>query len=519
MMHLYDMPLLTANQMRLADDLAIQQGLAGEQLMQRAGAAIADAIVRCGPDAGRVVMVIGGGNNGGDALAAATILRKKNAPVTVIPLFPLSQFHGDAAIHLKRAQQAGVKIRPVVHRDQCALLEHWLKRAILVVDAIFGTGLSRPVEGWVAQAIACINQGDRSVLSVDIASGLHSDSGQVLGIAIRATHTLPIAAYKWGHVLNQGVDHSGCLLSPANIGITQSTLHQVMKSLPQDSSQAFLAGQEICHSMLKASRRLKQGAAHKGDFGHVWVVGGSKGYTGAPKLAAQAAFAAGAGLVSILCPDDVYSVIATSSLEVMVHQQRDMPPLDDVADAMVIGSGWGRQQKILLVTLLALKIPLVLDADALNILAANEDVQQKLRVRREKGWVTILTPHPGEAARLLGCSSADVQAKRKESLLALTKKFQCHVVLKGQNSLFSTPELTIFLSRFGSSRLAVAGSGDVLAGMIAARLAMLTGHTDAVKTQQAVLAALVWHGMAGERQDWYLAGQLINNIASMRNDF
>jgi len=498
-------PILTTAQMRSAEQSVIDKKIvSSDELMELAGQAVACASNKTKLDAGRVVIVVGCGNNGGDGFVAARLLRKRQVPVTVIPLFPLRTLKGDNANQAALAAKAGAKIRPATSSSDLNDLNAWLGRAVLIVDAIFGTGLKKTISGWLAQAINCINQANRPILAIDIASGLDGDNGSVLGTAIHADATLPIAAYKWGHWLNQGSEHSGCLLQPAPIGINLEALHHTLKNDPQPSSQSLL----IDKTMIEKAFPKPAAHAHKQTFGHLWVFGGSVGFTGAPKLAAMGAQAVGIGLVSIVCPKDVYEIIASSSLETMVHPQGNTP--SSTANAIVAGPGWGKKQADKLIELFSASCPIVLDADALNMLAEHSNVQTSFLQRRN---LSVLTPHPGEAGRLLGISANLIQQDRLGSALALAKKYHAWVVLKGAQTIIVSPDRHIWINPFGSFHLAVAGTGDILAGMVGALLA--AGEAPEI----AIPAAVGLHGLSGEQKSWHRAGQLPDIIAAQRKSF
>ncbi|MDQ7058894.1 MAG: NAD(P)H-hydrate dehydratase [Ghiorsea sp.] len=494
--------ILTAKQMFAADQATITAGQTSLKLMERAGQAILPLCHQLKLDAGRVVIIVGQGHNGGDGFVAARLLRVKNVPVTVIPLIPIQTLQGDAAIQAKLAQEAGVKIRPATCADDLPALQAWLHRAVIIVDAIFGIGLNKPIQGWIAQAIQAINVMDRPILSVDIASGIDADTGEVLGAAIQATATIPIAAYKWGHWLQQGHSHSGHIFMPANIGIDAKVIQQVQQQFPADATSSLLINDDVIAQAI--TKRDTQ--AHKQTSGHVWVFGGSIGYTGAPKLAAMGAQAIGAGLVSIACPNDVYPIIAASSLEVMVHPQEHA--LWQQADAIIAGMGWNDSQQNTLHQLLQHHAPLVLDAGALNILCDSQKLQTALQQRKA---FTVLTPHPGEAARLLHTNTTDIQKNRLKSALELAETYQTWVVLKGAQTLIASPQKQVWLNPFGSANLAVAGTGDVLAGIIGGLLANQSKKI--LPLEQRMLAAVAIHGLIGEQNNWYRAGQLPSQIA------
>ncbi len=506
--------ILTAAQMRWADEQTVTSGTSAFTLMDRAGRILSSTILELMPDYGRVVIVTGCGNNGGDGFAAAHYLRERRVPVTIVTLVPLAELSGDSKTHADLARAAGVKVREACSDHCIEELTRWLLRAVLVVDAMFGIGLNRQLNASMVDVIHCINQSDRPVLSVDIASGLCADTGVVMGAAVQADYTLPIAASKWGHWLAEGRDYSGKLLNVADIGIADEAIKQSwqytcsVKDAFCVHSTCLINGAFLASAWPERSR-----LTHKGSYGHVCVLGGSVGHTGAPQLAALGSYSAGAGLVTLGCPDDVWPVIAGANLEVMCYPQSAADWQQ--ADAIVAGPGWGVGQGELLQSVLASDKALVLDADALNMIAVDVALQQQL-VRRleQRAAITVMTPHPGEAARLLGCSSADIQHNRKESVLSLTTRYACWVVLKGSETLIASPSGDIYLNPFGSAQLAVAGSGDVLAGMVGAQLAKAADQQ--VDLGVLISAAVALHGKAGECRGWYLAGELAKQVADLR---
>jgi len=499
-------PILTTEQMRMADQHTIDvEGIPSASLMEEAGKAIVAASQKVKLDGGRVVIVVGVGNNAGDGFVAARLLRNKRIAVTVIPLFPLTQLKPEAAAQANLAETAGVKIRPALSKNDIPELQGWLNRSVIVIDAILGVGLTRPLTGWLAEAVELINQADRPILAVDIPSGIDSDSGEVLGTAIRATATLPIAAYKWGHWLKQGKEYSGQMFSPASIGITAATMQTIVRKYPCKVDSSTLIDRYI----VKEAFPRRSFHAYKQSLGHLWVFGGSHGFTGAPRLAAMGAQSVGTGLVSIACPTEVFPIIASASLEVMVHPQ-DNNATWQKANAIVAGPGWGKQHKVKLAELLESPVPIVLDADALNILAGKKSLQ-RLTAKRES--LTVLTPHMGEASRLLSNDTSEILNHRLDAALSLAEKFNAWVVLKGPQTLVVSPSKQVWLNPFGSANLAVAGTGDILAGMIGGLLA--AGKLPEI----ALPAAVGLHGLAGEESGWHRAGQLDNIIAALAEQF
>ncbi len=501
--------ILTADQMHCADQACMASGTSQASLMGRAGQAVASAVIARRPATGRVVIITGAGNNGGDGFSAAAYLQKSRIAVTVVSLVSTAEIAGESREQLSHALACGVKVREARSGEMLGELERWLNRSVMVVDAIFGTGLSRPIDGFIHDVITRINSCGRPVLSVDIASGICADTGHVLGVAVKADMTLPIAALKWGHWLAEGRDYTGMLLPAADIGISDALIRASWeRSADAKGAQERLHARSSClidDGFLARSWGKRPRLSHKGSFGHVWVLGGSVGYTGAPQLAALGAYAAGAGLASVVCPDEVWPVVAAANLEVMSHPESSA--CWQQADALVAGPGWGRKRAALLATLLTTTIPMVIDADALNIIAADQPLQKRVA---ERAAMTVMTPHPGEAARLLAMTTEEVQADRKEAVLALVDRYRCWVVLKGSETLIVSPDRDIYLNPFGSPRLAVAGSGDVLSGIIAAQLAK--GESPDI----VIPAAVALHGKAGEKQGWYLAGELAKAVACLR---
>jgi len=372
--------ILTTAQIRWADEQTIMSGTSAFTLMDRAGRILSSTVLEVMPDYGRVVIVTGVGNNGGDGFAAAHYLRKRRIPVTVVSLVPLSQLNDECKKHAELASAAGVKIREACADHAIDELGRWLLRAVLVVDAIFGVGLNRALNSSMIDVIHRINQSDRPVLSVDIASGLCADTGLVMGAAVQANYTLPIAASKWGHWLTEGRDYTGQLLKVADIGITEEAINMSWQhTCSVEGAFCVRSTCLITDAFLVSAWPERSRLTHKGSYGHVCVFGGSVGHTGAPQLAALGAYAAGAGLASLVCPDDVWPVIASANLEVMTYPQST--ECWQQADAIVAGPGWGIDQAALLQALLDSDKPLLLDADALNIIAADTALQQQLAGR------------------------------------------------------------------------------------------------------------------------------------------
>ena len=435
--------LYRAQQLREFDRLACADyGIAGYELMTRAGAAVLQALRRRWPQARRITVVCGTGNNGGDGLVAARLAHAAGLAVTVVMPSPPARLRGDALLAYQALRAGGVDV-------QAFSASAW-PAADVIVDALFGTGLSRELGGVERETVMQINAAGVPVLAVDLPSGLHADSGRMLGVAVRAGLTLSFIGLKAGMFTGDG---------PACCGEIEFDDLGLPPALYAREAAAAL---RILDSELAALLPPRPRTAHKGDHGHVLIVGGHAGMAGAARLAAEAALRVGAGLVS-LATHPAHAAFATATLpEVMshgVHDKHELRPLLARASVAAIGPGLGQDawSKALFEAMLDSALPLIVDADALNLLARDP-------CRREH-WV--LTPHPGEAARLLGCAPADVQADRYAALHALHDRYGGTVVLKGAGSLVIGADGIVRVSDAGNPGMASGGIGDVLTGVIA----------------------------------------------------
>ena len=405
----------------MQDIRRIEQANASLPLMERAGAAAAELAVSLLSDKGKdVLILVGPGNNGGDAKVVARILKEKFFRVSV----------------------AG-------KTDDIPKETRWN----LIVDGLFGIGLGRPIEGEYAKLVDYANAQSCPVLALDIPSGLDSDTGQVLGRAVRATHIITFIGLKPGLLTLDGPDHCG-QVSVSDLDI---------KFNSQSPGQGLLAEPALFANVLKP--RAKN--FHKGMAGSLAVIGGAEGMVGAALLAGRAALKLGAGRVYVGMLDEQLSHDPASP-ELMLRHPDDALGLD--LDAIVIGPGLGQGERAetLLGAVLASDIPCVLDADALNLIAGNEDLR-KACARRSAD--TLLTPHPAEAARLLAQTTADVQADRLKAARNLSQNLNAHVVLKGNGSILVARDGHWFINTSGNPGMASAGMGDVLAGILGALLA------------------------------------------------
>jgi len=441
--------IYSAAQVRELDDYAIQTlGIPGYTLMKRAGEAGLRALRARWPTAHRIGVVCGGGNNGGDGYVIARFARAAGLTVTVLAAVPVEQLRGDA----QRAAEDFLASGGQVQEFGAAAL----RQCEVIVDALLGIGAKGSLRPEVIAIIEAINTSGRPVFAVDIPSGLCADSGMPLGAAVRAEVTITYVGLKCGLFMGEGPEYTGSLLF--------DDLEVTAPPAPQFAPRLLRASEADIARALPRRRR----ASHKGSFGHVLVVGGGPGMPGAVRLAGESALRVGAGLVTVaVAPENVASIAAgCPELIVVGLDVAQVGPLLASADVVAIGPGLGRSAwawEVLGATVAAGK-PLVVDADALNILA--ED-----RTLRADRW--ILTPHPGEAGRLLGTSTAAVQADRLGSLEQLCRTYGGTVVLKGAGTLVGRTGDTPQLCERGNPGMASAGMGDVLTGVIAGMLAQL----------------------------------------------
>jgi ADP-dependent NAD(P)H-hydrate dehydratase / NAD(P)H-hydrate epimerase len=456
---------------RAADRYAIEVlGIPGYTLMTRAGEAALTALRSQWPLARRLLVLAGAGNNGGDGYVVARFARAAGLEVTVSAPAGLPA-SGDAARAAADWRGAGGAVLPFA----APLLEH----TDLVVDALLGTGLGRTVGAPLAKVIAALNANGRPLVALDVPSGLDSDTGEVRGIAVRAALTVTFVGLKPGLFLGGGPDHVGRLICDD------------LDVPPGAFAAAAPALRRILESDLRALLPRRARAAHKGVNGRVLVVGGGSGMPGAVRLAGEAALRAGAGLVTIATWPAHAAALAAGRPELIclpAEAPADIAPALAAADVVAVGPGLGRSSWAagLLEAVWACPKPLVVDADALNALAE--------RPAKRAHW--CLTPHPGEAARLLGLDIAAVQADRLTAARAVAARYGGIAVLKGAGTLVAAGDAAPWVCERGNPGMAAAGMGDVLTGVIAAIAAQ---QPDAVAALGGAAAAgVLVHAQAGD---------------------
>jgi hydroxyethylthiazole kinase-like uncharacterized protein yjeF len=492
------MLVLTAEEMRAADRRTIEDvGLPGAVLMENAGAAVARAIRQKWPAARRILVLCGKGNNGGDGFVTARRLLDFRPEVCLFAR--RAAVAGDALLHMNAYERSGGQVHEVADEEAWrSRREALLDWAEVVVDALLGTGLRNAPRGLLARVIGDVEarstRGGTPVVAVDVPSGLSSDSGQTPWASLTADLTVALAAPRRCHVLAPACDLVG-ELQVADIGIPAQVVAETGARLSlleaRDAAAAFPP---------------RDPGAHKGSFGHVLVVAGSVGKTGAAVLCATGALRSGAGLVTVATPWHALPMVAAGRAEVMteplpVAASGDLEvgaaeralELCRTRDAVVVGPGLGDNASTrAFVRRLVRECPrpLLLDADGLNAFAG--EVEALAQSIRERQAPTVLTPHPGEMARLVGSRIPDVQSHRLEVALSLAASVGAHVVLKGRRTLVARPDGRAAVNPTGNPGMATGGTGDVLAGVVGALLAR------GLDVWVAATAGVYVHGLAGD---------------------
>lgn len=510
------MKLLTAAGMREADRRTIEEfGLPGRVLMECAGRGVVEALVRRYGDVmpGPVAVLCGKGNNGGDGLVAARHLLERGWQVDTLVLAAPESLRGDVAANYELLLRAGGVPRHLPDEAVVATTLTALRRPRLIVDALLGTGLDAAPAPHLAAAIGWIRDAAVPVVAVDLPSGLDSDSGRPPGAVVRAELTVTFAAAKLGQVLNPGVDACGELVV-VDIGIPG-------RILAEEACGVLLDAAEVA-ALLPA----RPATGHKGTFGHLLLLAGSEGKSGAAALAAGGALRVGSGLVTVAAPRSAQQILAVKLTEAMTAPlAEDTAGLTPTAltqcralcggkSALVVGPGLGEgvgTRAVVRELLATLPLPLVLDADGLNTLAGDTSP-----LKRRPCGTTILTPHPGEMARLTGLTVAQVQTERVAVARAFAERHGVVVVLKGARTVVAAPDGGFCINPTGHVGMGSGGTGDVLAGMIGGLLAQGLPPV-------AAAAAGVWlHGAAGDRlrarfgDAGLLAGDLLPEIPAAR---
>lgn len=486
--------LYSAEQVRELDRIAIEDlGILGYTLMTRAGEYSYACLKNHWPEAKSIAVICAGGNNAGDGYVIAGLAREDGKQVTVFYLIDPAELKGDAVTAYKYLHACNIE--PVPFSADA------LKGFDVIVDAVFGTGLDRDVKGQYYDAIKAINSSRSQVLSVDIPSGLNADTGHVMNIAVKANLTPTFIGLKKGMFTGDGLEYSGTIKFN-DLDVPKETYQRL-----HESSARRLRLEDM-NTVLRPRKRN----SHKGNFGHVLVVGGDSGYLGAARMAAEAAGRVGAGLVSIATRAAHASVLSLVRPEIMSHGVETLDELTHLihhADVIAIGPGLGQSKwaKQLFAHVLKSELPLVIDADALNLLAKDHLCS--------KDWV--ITPHPGEASRLLNTDAKTIQFNRFQTMIDLKVNFPGPVVLKGSGTLVADCDGHVFVCDAGNPGMASGGMGDVLTGVIAGLIAQGIEINLATKLGVCLHANAADRAAANSGERGLLALDLMPHLRSLVN--
>lgn len=488
------MKLVFAEEMRALDKLTVEKiGLPSMVLMENAGKAVAEAAeTELGNCAQKTIVIfVGKGNNGGDGIVAARHLASKGAKVQVVFVTPWQDLIGDVAAQVRIARKYAIDFFEVTNiQNTWDIAEILVAKADLVIDAILGTGFNGELQGEQQRACRLINDCASNVLAIDLPSGINADTGAADVDAVVANIVVVMGLLKPGLLLYPAAEIVGKIIL-ADIGFSP-------KSIDEIASKKFLITKEVVRPLLP----LRAQDAHKGEAGRVTIVAGSPGYVGAAALCAQAAVKAGSGLVSLLTPHTSENILAIKLNEVMVQGLIERMPgvlgggavtaiLDKAGqgNSLAIGPGLGTFEntaEVIREVLQKIEIPVVVDADGLTVLQGHTEILQTMNAPK------ILTPHPGELARLIGMTPQEVNSRRVEIAQIYAQKWNAVIVLKGAPTVIACPDGTVYLNSTGNSAMATGGSGDVLTGIIASQLAQ--GNT----ISEAAIISVYLHGLAGD---------------------
>jgi NAD(P)H-hydrate epimerase len=479
------MKIATVDEMRFMDRYAIEKlGIAEEILMENAGIAAVNVLQnKIGISDKKFVIFCGSGNNGGDGLVVARLLHSNSGHVKVFLLGDINKYKGAAKSNLAIIARLPVE---VIKLEKAAIAQKDIAHCDTVIDAIWGTGLDRPVAGLAAEVIALINKSKKKVLSLDIPSGINGNTGEIMGAAVKADYTVTFGLPKIGNVLYPGYEFGGELFV-SHISFP--------RSLTEDNDLKIATNDYIALPKRSAE-------AYKGSTGDVLFVAGAANYYGAPYFAAMSFLKSGGGYARLASPRSVVPVIAKRGREIVYLPQEEtetgsialknkntLLAAAEKVDMVVIGPGLSLQEEtVRLVKELtaAIKVPLLIDGDGLTAIAENPEILCRRKAP------TILTPHMGEMARLTGVSAMEISGNKIAVLRETTERLKATIVLKGAHSLIGTSGGNVYINLSGNAGMATAGSGDVLTGCIAAMYGM------GLKSDEAARKGVFLHGYAGD---------------------
>lgn len=480
--------------MKALDKTAIEEyGIPGLVLMENAGRQVVEVIRQVlGEVRGKYVTIfIGKGNNGGDGLVAARHLLNMGAGVKVLALVDAGEISGDAAINLEIWRNMEQKVYSLHQGDSANIIKLVLMNTDLIVDAVYGTGFKGQVGERVGRIFEALSESGKPIVAVDIPSGLEADTGMVNGPCIRASYTVTFGLPKLGLVLEPGAGYAG-KVTVADISLPANLIEKI-------ATERYIITSEMVGDWLPP----RPAPAHKGSFGRVLVVAGSRGMTGAACLTGEASLRAGAGLVTVAAPETLHDILEVKLTEVMTAPLPDtgngslskgakgrILSLLEGADVLALGPGLSQEPEVVDLVRELLPLvgkPCVLDADAINALAGAGDILGKAQAP------VVITPHPGEMARLTGKTVKDVQMDRLAAAIEPAAMWNVVVLLKGARTVVAAPDGAVYINLTGNPGMATGGSGDVLTGIVAALIAQ------GVAPAHAAAAGAYIHGLAGDR--------------------
>ena len=506
------MKVVTAQEMRQIDQQTIEQiGISGAVLMEHAGSAVVRVIHQHFPECQRIAIIVGKGNNGGDGLVVARQLAHAGQPIQIFLVSPPESFAGDALANLQIAQNLNLPITSVLAEDELEATKSQIASADLIVDSIFGTGLRGGVHGFIGDVITYINKTERPVIAIDLPSGLSADTGMAEGACIQASYTVTMGLPKRGNLIHPGATFTG-KLEVADIGFPPSVTdaQNIQINWTQPSDAARILPPRPIHS-------------HKGTYGRVYVVAASTGMTGAAALTSTGALRVGAGLVTLGAPESLNPILEVKLTEAMTvplpetaegslaleAKSHIIETVDRTKSVLAIGPGLSQHpETVALVHSLICEsnAPIVIDADGVNALSKSKEILSSLSPQ------TVLTPHPGEMARLIGGTVEALERDRIGIAQRFAETHNVTLVLKGAPTVVARGDGEVWINSTGNAGMATGGMGDILTGLIAGLIAQKVSPFDA-----AVLGVYL-HGLAGDivaesiGMHGLMAGDVLNSV-------
>lgn len=474
------MKIVTSSEMRKIDERAVRDFfISRSKLMENAGTAVYRTMERLYPDLlkKKIFIVAGHGNNAGDGFVAGRLLKQKGCTIAVCLIDKEAELKEEARINYERLKELG----DVFFRYEPAIFRRAVKTCDIIIDALFGTGIHSTLRSSYIEVIRTINHSSKEVISIDIPSGIDGDSGKKLGAAVYATHTVTFGLPKIGLFLFPGQNYVG-KLHVENIGFPEELLNSADSSISLPEVKDF-----------KGKLPRRPTSMHKGEAGHLLMIAGSRGKIGAAAISAKAAFRSGAGLLTLLTDRKYVKLIFSQVKEAFVDEvpkkEIDFKKVLEDKDAIAIGPGIGfskTSENLVKWVIHSSEAPVILDADALTIVSKHPEWLKKAKSS------LILTPHPGEMARLMKKTSREVQENRLDIASSFAKKYGVFIALKGANTIVASPKGEVSINSTGNPAMATAGMGDVLTGMIAAFIGQ------GMEPYDALCSAVFLHGQLAD---------------------